>query len=187
MANSLPISSQVVSFSVVLQLCLPAEWLEGQPSQAKPSQQNQNYSMNTVIGAMTLSYMAVLSSLCVVSYAQTPWRSVSRAHVCKQCNFGSKTPYPHACTPNRARYVYGTTRSIDDMLPCCLPLIATRPALPPSCLSLYRLTKLSKVIAHLIGLEMTANPKITLKEATGNALARYVLAPTQGGRGRQWC
>lgn len=29
-----------------------------------------------------------------------------------------------------------------------------------------------KVIAHLIGLELTADPKMTLKEATGNALAR---------------
>ncbi|CAN0057858.1 unnamed protein product, partial [Hapterophycus canaliculatus] len=30
----------------------------------------------------------------------------------------------------------------------------------------------SEVIAHLIGLEMTADPSISLKDATGNALAR---------------
>ena len=49
--------------------------------------------------------------------------------------------------------------------------------IPPSLVTVGMLTPpfCMKVIAHLIGLEMTGNPNITLKEATGKALARLVV------------
>lgn len=52
----------------------------------------------------------------------------------------------------------------------CLRLIS------PRCLWLrhvvFPYVAFVKVIAHLIGLEMTGNPNITVKEATGRALTR---------------